>query len=256
MHFTERFQPQIASLVGHDARVLSLFVAYIPARNLEQWRDGDHYFSGDTNDAAIILKHMSSALSYLERMRLAHNDIKPANILYTRHEAPGTGPYQKVPPGAILIDFGLAGESGKKANTGGSPWYVAPEYMDRGLRGTPGDVFALGVVMLYVMRCIILPEKEFGQWLIRDIPAKKPQALKTMGEWLDRVARARRPLLEGVSGKGEAKLRTLVLMEIPEDGGQQQKAATAWLDELEEAFGMDEGENVVGILVLDCVAPK
>lgn len=143
-------------------------------------------------------------------MHLVHNDIKPANILYTRLEAPATGPYPKVPPGAVLVDFGLAEDSGRRVGVGGSPWYIAPEYMDQGLRGTPGDVFALGVVLLYAMRCFMLPEKQGRSWLIREIPEKKPQALENMRNWLLKVTQARRSLVEGISGKGEVELRALI----------------------------------------------
>ena len=41
------------------------------------------------------------------------------------------------------------------------------------------------------------------------------------------------------------------LMNLSEDGGQQRKAATVWLDEPEEAFGTDESDNIAEIPVVD-----
>lgn len=46
------------------------------------------------------------------------------------------------------------------------------------------------------------------------------------------------------------------LLGIPEDGGQQRKAATVWLDEPEEAFGTEEGDDIVEIPVVDWDSPK
>lgn len=47
-----------------------------------------------------------------------------------------------------------------------------------------------------------------------------------------------------------------VLLEIPKDGGQQRKAATVSLDEPEEAFGTDGGDEIVEIPVVDWDTPK
>lgn len=88
---------------------------------------------------------MSAAVDYLASMRILHNDIRPANIIYN----PGQG--------AILLDFGSASEQDEPyGNT--RPEYVCPEYIRSGERGVGSDVFSFGVVMLFVTRQIRLPE--------------------------------------------------------------------------------------------------
>lgn len=116
----------------------------------------------------------------------------------------------------MLIDFGLAGPLGAASN-GGTPWYVAPEYLEEDVRGTPADVFALGVVMLYVLRCCVLPESwyrfynEHAEWLIRDIGAGQLTAVNAMKNWLQEVDRQRDGLKASDTFSGsEAELRMLV----------------------------------------------
>ncbi|GKT61104.1 hypothetical protein ColTof3_08443 [Colletotrichum tofieldiae] len=46
-------------------------------------------------------------------------------------------------------------------HVGGSPWYIPPEDGINGKRGAPGDAFALGVVMLFVLE-IPLPDLRPG----------------------------------------------------------------------------------------------
>ncbi|GKT50169.1 putative serine/threonine-protein kinase PkwA [Colletotrichum spaethianum] len=87
---------------------------------------------------------MSSAISYFHSQGIVHNDIKPANITFSHTR------------GAVLIDFGLSsGLKDSAVHVGGSPWYTPhPQHAINGKRGAPGDVFALGVVMLFILRKI------------------------------------------------------------------------------------------------------
>src|ERR1700757_2711318 len=89
---------------------------------------------------------MAQALQYVHQKGIIHNDIKPANILYDHDR------------GAILIDFGLSTQVGSPLCTGGTPWYMAPEFLADKKRGPPADILALGVVALYLLRHTSLPE--------------------------------------------------------------------------------------------------
>ncbi len=127
---------------------------------------------------------MSRALQHLDEMKVIHNDIKPANILYSH----GTG--------AILIDFGLAMDEDKEASSGGTPWYVAPEYAGEHERKAPADMWATGVVMIYLLGLVSLPEseKQAKGWLIREL--WKASALAAMRRWLKIVESVRMQLDE------------------------------------------------------------
>jgi len=132
-----------------------------------------------------------------------HNDIKPANILYSPER------------GAVLCDFGLSTHTSNPASAGGTPYYVPPEFMGGKLRGTPSDVWALGITMLYVLRKIAFPDSRGRQhhpkplyWMIADLnkaPTHHPHgtarggqpgssAVVQMRSWLAEIYEAKEKL--------------------------------------------------------------
>ena len=131
----------------------------MPDLSSSSWCSKRGAFTGDHADVCRILADISSALLYLESKGIVHNDVKPGNILYGR-DSP------LVRRGATLIDFGLAQEVGRIAG-GGTPWYVAPE-LEKGRRGHPADIWALGISMLYLIKYIMLPEKmtQYPPWCL------------------------------------------------------------------------------------------
>ncbi|KAL8407613.1 hypothetical protein RB594_006439 [Gaeumannomyces avenae] len=164
----------------------------------KRFRANGHMCNLEKADAARVLYDISSALGYIHSQGIVHNDIKPGNILYS--------PPNRHDRGAVLIDFGLASETnGKHLNTGGTPWYVPPEFMateeeEEGkaqTRGRPGDVFALGVVMLFLRRKLPFPElcKDHPQWQIAKVVMVKgreatERASGAMRNWLGYVERS------------------------------------------------------------------
>jgi hypothetical protein len=187
----------IVHLYGGDARFLSLYMEPVDGRDLSArnvWRSsGTDLFSGDRSDAMRILKDASSGLHYLHGLRLEHNDIKPGNILYSRER------------GAVVCDMGLSSEKGAVTGGGGTPWYVPPEYIGLRQRGPPSDVWALGVVMLYVMGKISWPDIRAHTahprhlcWTIAHVHDKRPHlqstAISRMRTWLNEVTVVRNGL--------------------------------------------------------------
>ncbi|KUI64507.1 Mitosis inhibitor protein kinase mik1 [Cytospora mali] len=111
-----------------------------------------------TDAAFTILSNIADALQHVHAVGFTHNDLKPGNIVY--HPARG----------AFLIDFGMGTEAAESARQGGTPWYLPAEYLAHKKRGTPADIFALGVTMLWVLRKCSLPEKRV-EWMIADLHA-------------------------------------------------------------------------------------
>lgn len=163
-----------------------------------------HFFKGTTDDTCHILADVSSALAYLADQGLVHNDLKATNVLYrTAKSADG------VKARAVVIDFGIS-RSVKTAwdYGGGSPWYLAPEWMFYGKRELPADIFSLGVIMLYLLRRISLPETH-KSWDINAIPKRVPEAMTSMKNWLGKIRRSAEEL-QGPGGcRKETKLRSL-----------------------------------------------
>ncbi|KAI0406317.1 kinase-like protein [Xylaria palmicola] len=174
----------IVKLLGGDARVQALFLERIDARDLSSWCDFkiDKKFRGSDADALLVLRDMAQALQYLRGKRILHNDIKPSNILYSGKKA-------------VLIDFGLGTFDGSGASSGGTPWYVGPEYLYARERKAPCDMWALGIVALYLRRRIRLPDTgvDMPSWVIKEIGLPSP-ANEQMGKWLTLVKREARAI--------------------------------------------------------------
>lgn len=162
---------------------------YVAHPDLSELRSqpGD-MFTGTTDDAIRVLGDMASALDYLATQNISHNDIKPANILYDGAR------------GAVLIDFGIASFMGGEECSGGTAWYVPPEFQNPKHRlkqpGSERDIFALGVTLLYLLNKTPLPERvgcRFDLWKVEEDANEASQ----MRAWLDEVRRMSSQLQDG-----------------------------------------------------------
>ncbi|WP_299529715.1 serine/threonine protein kinase [uncultured Streptomyces sp.] len=96
----------------------------------------------------LLLDQLLSGLSTVHAEGVVHRDIKPANILL---EATGTGR-----PHLRLSDFGISMRKGEPRLTEtnyvvGTPGYFAPEQMMGAEPDFPADLFAVGLVALYLL---------------------------------------------------------------------------------------------------------
>ncbi|MBZ4320058.1 serine/threonine-protein kinase [Streptomyces huiliensis] len=96
----------------------------------------------------VLLDQLLDALTAVHAEGVVHRDIKPANLLL---EATGTGP-----PHLRLSDFGCAMRKGEPRLTEtnyvmGTPGYFAPEQMAGEEPDFPADLFAVGLVALYLL---------------------------------------------------------------------------------------------------------
>ncbi|MEU1487895.1 protein kinase [Streptomyces sp. NPDC005752] len=97
----------------------------------------------------LLLDQLLSGLSTVHAEGVVHRDIKPANILM---EATGAGR-----PHLRLSDFGISMRKGEPRLTEtnyvvGTPGYFAPEQMMGAEPDFPADLFAVGLVALYLLQ--------------------------------------------------------------------------------------------------------
>lgn len=95
-----------------------------------------------------LLDQLLSGLAAVHAEDVVHRDIKPANVLL---EATGTGR-----PRLRLSDFGIAMRLGEPRLTEtnlvvGTPGYISPEQMLGSEPDFPADLFAVGLVALYLL---------------------------------------------------------------------------------------------------------
>lgn len=96
----------------------------------------------------VLLDQLLSGLTAVHAEGVVHRDIKPANILL---EATGAGQ-----PHLRLSDFGIAMRKGEPRLTDtnyvvGTPGYFAPEQMLGAEPDFPADLYAGGLVALYLL---------------------------------------------------------------------------------------------------------
>ena len=86
---------------------------------------------------AVITKQVCQALVYLHtKANIVHRDIKAANILITSENA------------VKLCDFGVSAMGSKRNTFVGTPYWMAPEVIERKQSGFKADIWALGITVI------------------------------------------------------------------------------------------------------------
>jgi len=95
--------------------------------------------------AAVVTRHLLSALAYIHSVHIVHRDLKCENVLLCKVDVPVEQNIYK------LCDFGFAARDRGEGLTDrlGSPDTVAPDVL-KGSYSTPADIWSAGVLM-YMM---------------------------------------------------------------------------------------------------------
>ncbi|UXY31632.1 serine/threonine-protein kinase [Streptomyces sp. HUAS TT20] len=151
--FEERFAREIASSDQVRSAWAVAVVDYSPPGQRPQWLATEYVAAPSLTDwvqrygplpepaVRALAAELTEGLRAVHRAGLAHRDVKPSNVLLGRRHP-------------LLIDFGIAraADDTRHTRTGGvvgSPGYMAPEQVTGGGAAEPGDIFALGAVLVY-----------------------------------------------------------------------------------------------------------
>lgn len=98
-------------------------------------------------DAAHIVKTITSAVSYLHGQGIVHRDLKPENLLF-RDKSENSD--------LLIADFGLSRVVDDEkmtvlSTTCGTPGYMAPEIFKKSGHGKPVDMWATGVITYFLL---------------------------------------------------------------------------------------------------------
>ena len=99
---------------------------------------------------ALVVEQILKALNYLHQNNLCHRDLKPDNVIFTNKP-----PIDFKKLDIKLIDFGFAKATLAKDDLTdfvGTPFYIAPEIINKKKYGSKCDIWSLGV-MTYLLLC-------------------------------------------------------------------------------------------------------
>ena len=191
----------------------------------------------NTKDRLALFIQVCSAVQHAHQKGIIHRDIKPTNVMVTRHEG---RPIPKV------IDFGIAKAINQKltektlftryAHIIGTPAYMSPEQADLGDLDvdTRSDIYSLGV-LLYELLIGTTPfsEEELRkagylemQRVIREQEPPKPSTkLSTLGKTLTDIAKYRDSTPDLLTKAIRGDLDWIVMKSLEKDRSRRYETA-------------------------------
>ncbi|OAG35078.1 hypothetical protein AYO21_10751 [Fonsecaea monophora] len=112
--------------------------------------------TSDRHLAVTVLRHVLMGIHYLGSKNIAHRNLKPANIIFTKNTEAGFQ-FQ-------ITDFGVANSANNTTTLVMSPRYAAPEVLcgDGRLQTSKADIWSLFVTMAHVLNVDGYRDKIFG----------------------------------------------------------------------------------------------
>lgn len=145
-----------------------LIQEYVDGLTLGEWLSG----KPSLRERRRIFNQLLSAVSYLHRKGIVHNDLTPANILVTRTDND-----------LKLIDLGFADHAGHIAHSlGGTRGYASPELLAGAVVDARSDIWSLGVLL---RECF---PRRYGR-IVRRCLRTDPQRRYASVDALDRALR-------------------------------------------------------------------
>ena len=170
-------------MLDADAIEMTITLNYEPGESLDGYVDLNMSSTLSRSACTSILRQMSSALAYLQAKSIVHDDVKPENMIWSNEHNR-----------AVLVDFGAAFDlmtPQEHFEPSGTPSYVPPEFLNK-RKSDKGDIWALGIVMLFALGTITLPN---GAWFLPSV-FHEGDDQRQMKDWLEAIARFTREVAE------------------------------------------------------------
>ncbi|CAD8097618.1 unnamed protein product [Paramecium primaurelia] len=140
--------PNIINLyhMYENDKSIYLIMEYSSPTNLEMFMKGRPFKRINEEEAKILFRQISNAVSYMHEQDICHRDLKFENLLIDYNT-------RKIK----LIDFGYSIKiNGKQTCSCGTPQYMAPELVKKGSYDQSVDIWACGII-LYKMVTGVFP---------------------------------------------------------------------------------------------------
>jgi serine/threonine protein kinase len=163
----------VVEILDADALKYTITMELVPGLSLEKYVD-DNFISTLTEEQCRdVWLGAAQGLQWVHEKGLLYNDIKAENTIYDSKSRR-----------TVLIDFGVATHNiGQYFSGGGTPCYIAPEYLLR-QRYPVSDIWALGILIMFAFKLIELPQDTWK--LDRVFDTGSPESVK-MKAWIARV---------------------------------------------------------------------
>ena len=133
--------PHVAQVYsfGREKGIPYLEMELVPGGDLSKF-----IADGTVLDPAFVIRvgmEIAEGLKAAEEGGLFHGDVKPENILFDENM------------NAKLVDFGLASRSsqGKSDELWGTPYYIAPDKVQKKMNSARSDIFSLGATLYHAI---------------------------------------------------------------------------------------------------------
>ncbi len=133
--------PHVAQVhsFGREKGIPYLEMELVPGGDLSKFIS-----EGTVLDPAFVIRvgmEIAEGLKAAEEGGLFHGDVKPENILFDENM------------NAKLVDFGLASRAtqGKSDELWGTPYYIAPEKVQKKMNSARSDIFSLGATLYHAI---------------------------------------------------------------------------------------------------------
>ncbi|KAK9693324.1 Calcium/calmodulin-dependent protein kinase type I, partial [Basidiobolus ranarum] len=138
--------PNILTLVDYFETANNLYLVTDLALGGELFdricEKGNYY----ENDAALLIRTVTSSVVYLHDQGVVHRDLKPENLLFRTPDENSD---------LLIADFGLSKILDQDVSilttTCGTPGYIAPEVLKKIGHGKPVDMWAIGVITYFLL---------------------------------------------------------------------------------------------------------
>lgn len=132
--------PNVVTVYGadeHDGRV-GLWMEFVTGRTLKEIVNEHGPFGAP--EAGVIGLDLCRALAAVHRLGFVHRDVKAQNVL------------REVGGRTVLMDFGAGSSIAEETNAlRGTPAYLAPELLEGEPPSVRSDLYALGVLLYYLV---------------------------------------------------------------------------------------------------------
>ncbi len=133
---------QIHTAITHYGEIDFLTMEFLEGETLAERLERDGPLPGAT--ALDIARHLCLGVAEAHRSGVIHRDLKTGNVILAKN-ADGT-------TRAVITDFGLAGDAFDPTVVAGTPRYIAPELWQGKPASQASDIYALGVILLELVK--------------------------------------------------------------------------------------------------------